>query len=186
MRIVPILLLVFLGFTACNSNKTNIKTVDSVKETNSKKSNNELDWEEPEMLLGDFELEALKEAPYNEWYDPIYEESIIEEEHMDQLESLLTDDIKIIAYIGSWCPDTQFELPNLIKTLDRINFNYSNLELIGVDEEYQAPDGSNKDWNITNVPTFILLQNDKELGRFVEFPDKSLAEDFIKILEKKD
>lgn len=189
MRFIPYLFLVFLTFNACNSNKSKADTTP--KNSNSTASLTEekieleaLEWEEPPMLLGEFQIEELQKEPYNEWYTPIYEETVIDEERVAYLGTLL-DDIEIIGYVGSWCSDTQIELPNLIKILEQLDFDSSKLKLIGTDEMYQAPDGSNKEWHIENVPTFIFLKDKKELGRFIEFPDVSLLEDIIKILENK-
>src|SRR5699024_1448250 len=134
------------------------------------------------MLLGDFKAEKLKLAPYNEWFVPIYKETILDEERVAYLATLI-EDVEILGFVGSWCSDTQIELPNLLKTLNHINFDQRKIKLVGVDIDYQAPDGSNIEWNIERVPTFIFIKDKQELGRFVEYPDESLLEDIIKILE---
>lgn len=182
MKHFSFLALVLLAFSACNSNKSKTNSTEATTRTPLQNTADDL-WEDPPMLLGDFEIDALKQTPYNEWYIPIYEETILEEERLTYLSTLIKD-VEILCYIGTWCDDTQIELPNLIKILNHINFDESKLKLVGVDEEYQAPDGSNEDWNIERVPTFIFLKDNQELGRFQEFPDVSLVEDMIKILEE--
>lgn len=181
MRLVPYFFLILFAFAACNTNKSD-KEAKNTSDTVTEESKDEVLWEDPPMLLGTFDIPALQEVPYKEWYTPIYEETILDEDRVEYLGSLLKE-VEIKAYVGTWCSDTQIELPNLIKTLDRVNFDFHKLSLIGVDEDYQAPDKSNLAWDIVNVPTFILLKDQKEIGRFVEFPDESLLEDLIQILE---
>lgn len=181
MRLIPILLLALFAFSACNSAKTKTNTASKLTTPNTKESDKY--WVDPPMLLGNFKIEELQQAPYNEWYTPIYEETYVNEERVAYFRTLL-ENIKIIGFVGSWCNDTKIELPNLLKILDQIDFDMERIKLIGVNENYQAPDNSNKIWKIERVPTFILIKDNKELGRFVEFPQVSLLEDMIKILEK--
>lgn len=182
MKHFPILVFMFLAFAACNSNKS--KTTITETNSSAQVENPSTDvWEDPPMLLGDFKIDELKQSPYNEWYVPIYEETILDDERVAYLGTLLNG-VTIVGFVGTWCDDTQIELPNLMKILNKVAFDQSKLKLIGVDEDYQAPDGSNTDWNIERVPTFIFLKDGKELGRFVEFPDESLEEDIIQILNK--
>src|SRR5699024_3877504 len=140
-------------------------------------------WEDPPMLLGEFKINELIQTPYDEWYVPIYEETVLDEDRVAYLGTLM-EGVEILGFIGTWCSDTQIQLPNLMKTLNHIDFDQNKLELIAVDENYQAPNGSNKEWNIERVPTFIIIKNNKELGSCVELPDESLLEDIIKILEQ--
>ena len=182
MKHFPFLIFVLLVFAACNSNKSKTTSTDTIKSTSQETTSDDL-WEDPPMLLGSFEVDELKQAPYNEWYVPIYEETVLDEERVAYLGTLM-EDVEIIGFVGTWCNDTQIELPNLFKILNRIDFDQNKIELVGVDEEYQAPDGSNIEWNIERVPTFIFIKDNQELGRFVEFPDESLVEDIIKILKE--
>ena len=182
MKYVSFLLFMLLGFTACNSNKSKTTTKNTTPSTQLETSVDDL-WEDPPMLLGEFKIKELKKSPYDEWYIPIYEETVLDEDRVAYLGTLM-EGVEILGFIGTWCSDTQIELPNLMKTLNRIDFDQNKLELVGVDEDYQAPDGSNKEWNIERVPTFIFIKDNKELGRFVEFPDESLLEDMIKILKE--
>jgi hypothetical protein len=41
-----------------------------------------------------------------------------------------------------------------------------------------------KTWDIAYVPTFVVYRNDIEIGRIVENPQRSLAEDFDEIFSK--
>lgn len=184
MRLTPYLLLVLFAFSACNSNKSNSDTTTKTSSPKTENVEKEQVKQVPGMLLGDFQVEELNKAPYNSWYTPTYERTVLDKERVAYLGTLL-EDVEILGYVGSWCGDTKRELPNLLRILDELDFDDSKLTLIGTDRNYNAPDGSNEDWNIQSVPTFIFLKDNKELGRFIEFADESLLEDIIKILEQK-
>ena len=85
--------------------------------------------------------------------------------------------------MGTWCGDSQRDVPNFYKILDEANFNYKNLELVTVNRQKKA-NGLEEGFDITHVPTFIFYKDGKEIGRFVEhaLDDSTVEEDFLKIL----
>ena len=54
--------------------------------------------------------------------------------------------------------------------------------MYAVSGEKHTPDNYEKGLNITNVPTLIFYKNGKEINRFVEFPNISLAKDLETII----
>ena len=76
---------------------------------------------------------------------------------------------KMVVFGGTWCHDTQNLLPVFYRLVDKSNYPNSSITLIGVDREKTALNDLHKTYNITNVPTFIVLQNGKEVGRVVEY-----------------
>ena len=76
---------------------------------------------------------------------------------------------KMIVFGGTWCSDTQNLLPVFYRLVDKSGYPNSSITLIGVDREKTAPNDLHKTYNITNVPTFIVMQNGKEVGRVVEY-----------------
>jgi thiol-disulfide isomerase/thioredoxin len=77
--------------------------------------------------------------------------------------------ITILAFGGTWCEDTQNILPKFFKLITEAGFLQSQLTLYGVDRPKKTTGTIAEDNGITNVPTFIILQNGKELGRVVEY-----------------
>jgi thiol-disulfide isomerase/thioredoxin len=90
------------------------------------------------------------------------------------------NDLHVDVYFGSWCHDSQREVPHFLKILAEKS-ELSN-RLIGLDYEKSEPNGSAKNHDIKYTPTFVVYQNNKEIGRIVERPKVSLAADISAML----
>jgi thiol-disulfide isomerase/thioredoxin len=91
------------------------------------------------------------------------------------------DSIYILAFGGTWCGDTKHILPQVYMTLDAAGFPAGHFTLLGVDRAKKTINNLSESFNVTHVPTFIILKNGKEIGRVVEFgkigmPDKEIGE----------
>ena len=79
------------------------------------------------------------------------------------------DKFTLLLFIGTWCHDSQNLLPLLYRLTDKSGFPDNRIQVVGLDRNKTAPNSWHRIWNITNVPTFIVLQNGKEAGRVVEY-----------------
>ena len=70
------------------------------------------------------------------------------------------------------------------KILDETGYKEINLTVIGVNRDKNALSVNIENLDVELVPTFIVYQNDKELGRIVESPRKSLEDDLWKIVKR--
>jgi thiol-disulfide isomerase/thioredoxin len=132
-------------------------------------------------LIGTINRESLLQAPYNEWFTPNYDAYKTDKEVMAQLSPLLREvDLKV--FLGTWCGDSHDQIPVLYKILDEANFKPENLEVISVNRSMSTPDGLQKGFNIERIPTIIVYKKGKEIGRFVEYPRKSVEADLLKIV----
>src|SRR5688572_19843815 len=91
------------------------------------------------------------------------------------------DSIYVLAFGGTWCSDTKFLLPKFYALADAAGLPESHITLLGVDRAKTTVYGLEKAFNVTHVPTFIVLKNGKEVGRVVEYGkygmvDKELGE----------
>lgn len=89
--------------------------------------------------------------------------------------------VKLLIFGGTWCEDTQFILPKLFKLQELSGFPDDAISLIGVSREKKSLGNLTAVFNITRVPTIIVLKEGKETGRVVEYGksgqwDKELAE----------
>ncbi len=80
-----------------------------------------------------------------------------------------TGDVKMIIFGGTWCEDTQNILPQFFKMADAAGYADSNITLIGVDRSKNTIDNLSSAFQVTKVPTFIVLKNGKEVGRVTEY-----------------
>ena len=94
------------------------------------------------------------------------------------------DKTKITVVFGSWCGDSKLQVGRFYKILDKADYNENNITLIAVDRSLRAITTNISNLNITKIPTFIIYQDGKELGRIVESPKKSLEKDLWKIVKK--
>ena len=104
----------------------------------------------------------------------------------------IADAIRYIAMVarpmgGQWLLplDTKRELPKFFKTISLAHIPESNIELYGVGRSKKSRDGLTEKYHVTNVPTFIVFSDGKELGRIVEHPEEGIEFDLVHILQKK-
>ena len=90
--------------------------------------------------------------------------------------------ITFLIFAGSWCSDTKSELPKIIKIFQSCEI--PKYELIGVDRAKYEPSLRFVEYNIERVPTLIILSNNQEIGRIIEYPKKDWLEDIQKIIEE--
>ncbi len=96
----------------------------------------------------------------------------------------LTTPTKITVIIGTWCPDCHRETPRFIRIMEEVNNPNISIQFIGVDRDKKDPQGLAANYDFQRIPTFIVEQDGKEIGRIVERPTQSLEKDLAQILAK--
>lgn len=137
------------------------------------------------FLMGVLAKEDLLSEPYRAWFDPGYRAYQPNHALVQNLKPLLHN-IYVLVFLGTWCGDSQREIPRLIRILDEAGLPPNRLKLVGVDRRratYKtSPGGEQWGFNIQRVPTVILLRNGKEVGRIVERPATGLELDLCDLL----
>jgi thiol-disulfide isomerase/thioredoxin len=141
-------------------------------------------------LLGACTAQQLEKEPYSTWYtanNSAYEPNA---QIIESLKKTNPSKYSIKIFFGSWCGDSKRELPKMTKLLERLSFPAKNLTLIGVDDSTevykQSPQREEAGLNIFRVPTFIIYENNKEIGRIVEYPTETMERDLLQIFSKKE
>jgi thiol-disulfide isomerase/thioredoxin len=141
-------------------------------------------------ILGNCSLSQLEKKPYSEWYAKnfsAYEPNI---QVLAALKKTNPTKYMVKIFFGSWCGDSKRELPKMTKVLEKLSFPQKNLTLIGVDDSTevykQSPQRQEAGMNIFRVPTFIVFENGKEVGRIVEYPTETMERDLLKIFARKE
>ena len=94
------------------------------------------------------------------------------------------NDIDIIVVFGSWCSDSQREVPRFMEILKIVDYPMDLLTIIAVDRNKTIEGIDVSRYDIKFVPTFIILQKGIELGRIIEEPKVSLESDLLEIVLK--
>ena len=92
---------------------------------------------------------------------------------------------QFVLFGGTWCEDTQFILPKFFKLQEKSGFPDDAITMFGVNREKTSLGNIAKAFNVTLVPTFIVMKDGKEIGRVVEYGktgkwDKELASILLK------
>lgn len=115
------------------------------------------------------------------WFSENYAPYQVDTDTLNKLNTLKTA-TKISVIIGSWCPDCHRETPRFIKIIEALNNPNIQVEYIAVDRNKQDPQQLAAQYDFKRIPTFIVMQNNQEIGRIVESPKISLEQDLAKIL----
>jgi len=186
-------IIIALSFFACKNEKKTAtpeptsETTATTEQTDSIPSEDE---EELPILTGVQTRKAISEAPYDTWFAPNYSTYVVDTETLEKIIPLFKG-VSVKIFMGTWCSDSQREVPHFYKILDAMNVyeknaSVNNYELITVDEDKVTPEHLEDGFDITNVPTFIFYRDGKEINRIVEAPIVSLEKDMLSILSGED
>ncbi|MCK5856004.1 MAG: thioredoxin family protein [Bacteroidales bacterium] len=136
------------------------------------------------ILIGYCTQNGISSSPvFNSYYKQEYNTYI---PNLDFLETLKDElyTVRITIVFGSWCSDSQREVPRLLRILDELNFPLDSLTIIGVNRLKTAPGINISHSMIEFVPTIIFYRNNFEIGRIVESPFETLEDDMASLLMK--
>ena len=131
-----------------------------------------------EHATGDITTKALftQYASFNQGYDD-FQLTAQQQQQLATIKQPLVIDI----YFGTWCHDSEREVPKMLKALSQ--FNNITINLIALDLQKQEPKGRAKQQNIRFTPTFIIRNGQQELGRIIERPKQDLVSDLLMIVQ---
>ena len=134
------------------------------------------------IMVGEITRADLQEnTTTKKWLDKNYLRYSPNTQIVNQSQALLVD-VSITVFLGTWCHDSQREVPALLKILDTISFNAENLSIIALSVSKDTPSKREDKAHISRTPTFIFYRNGREIGRYVEQAKKSLEQDILDII----
>jgi hypothetical protein len=136
---------------------------------------------EKEILIGQCDREGLNEGEFGEIFKDQYKAYKPDKKWVRKIKKLEKDYV-IVLVLGTWCHDSQVQVPRFYNILDNADIPVSLMNVICVDGYKKCPDLPIENYNIEFVPTFIFYRNGEEIGRITESPEKSLEEDFYNII----
>jgi thioredoxin 1 len=96
----------------------------------------------------------------------------------------LPEDLEVQILFGTWCHDSEREVPRVLKLLGSWGVEAQNISLIALDIRKEEPEGRARALGVRYTPTFIFLSGGSELGRIIERPKVSLQDDIERMLVK--
>lgn len=130
----------------------------------------------PEMLLQDLPEYAERKAAYAP------DEAVLE-----AIAASIRPGDRLDVILGTWCSDSQREVPKVMKILDMLETGYGTalpVRWIAVDRSKRDAEGLVADKNIEKVATFIVYRGETELGRIEETPTGLIEDDLLAILSR--
>jgi len=105
----------------------------------------------------------------------------------------IQEDISIICVLGTWCGDSEREVPRFWKILQETDNAHLEMTMFSVGRSKDEKARSILDnigfdeplreiYDVQLVPTFIFMSGETELGRIVETPEGTLEQDAAQIL----
>lgn len=98
----------------------------------------------------------------------------------------LPRDVSVLMFFGTWCHDSEREIPRLLKLLEAAGLSETNLSLIALDYRKREPKRRAVKFNVRYTPTAIFMREGVEVGRIIERPNISLHEDIKAMFVKED
>ncbi|MGI9547147.1 MAG: TlpA family protein disulfide reductase [Flavobacteriaceae bacterium] len=136
-------------------------------------------------LVGHISPEQITNPPFGEWYKVFYEYHEPDKTLIEEFKGDLKK-YNVLVFMGTWCSDSQREIPAFIKLLDEAEFPLDQLKIVGVHDKGEfyktSPNGEEWGLQIKMVPTIIFLKDGKEVNRIVESPLESLEKDIKQII----
>jgi hypothetical protein len=133
------------------------------------------------MLIGICDRSAFSDTSFSAWFNDEYDRYKPDSARIDSIKNKITN-FKITIVMGTWCSDSQREVPRIYKILDKLNFDSTKITLLCVNQAKKDPNGEAENLAIKFVPTIIFTKDDLEKGRIVELPQETLEKDMLKIV----
>ena len=182
-RILALVTLSLITLASCNEKKTKTETHETpaVVTTEETEEFDLIDDNGDPIIVGIQERATLENEPYKKWFDVGYKEHPLDTTTVATIKKDLAE-TTITVFMGTWCEDSQREVPAFYKVLDLAGIDAATVKLITITEGKDAPEDLIKENGIEYVPTIIFEKEGTELGRIVEYSIFSMEKDIEKIL----
>ena len=147
-----------------------------------------INYEGEKILVGEINWEGLTQEPYKVWFSGGYLNYQPDTATLQSLQPGALDGVEAVMYMGTWCTDSQEQVPQIYKILDYLHFDLDKLRVYALERTAEQPlvlsAEQQEKYKITLVPTLIFYRHGKELGRITERPVTTLEQDMVNILNK--
>ena len=98
--------------------------------------------------------------------------------------SHIEEKTRLVVFLGTWCLDSQSEVPALLKTLAMARNPRLELELYAVDRAMDDGIGVADQLNLQSVPTVVVFRNGREIGRIRGLARNTMESDLLDITRR--
>ena len=116
------------------------------------------------LLIGDLTKDELFLK------DNIFYKNYLSTQHHQFNQNINLDGISVKILFGTWCHDSQREIPKLLRMLGDINLKPEMISLIGLDYNKKEPLNRGEIFGVKKTPTIIFYKDEVEIGRIEETP----------------
>ncbi|MBN8837016.1 MAG: thioredoxin family protein [Sphingobacteriia bacterium] len=132
------------------------------------------------VLKGFVNRSVIEKDTSYKWFDENMKWGKLNEQAVETFRTK-KNDFTMVVFAGTWCEDTQTLLPVFYRLVAESGYSEKNITLYCVDRDKQTTKELAQKFNPTHTPTFIVLHNNKEIGRVTEYGkygaiDKELGE----------
>ena len=111
------------------------------------------------------------------------------QENFDRYEVLdgvpkIPNDVSVLMFFGTWCHDSQREVPRMLKILETVGFPQAGIKMVTLDFSKNDSLGLAAANDVNFTPTFIFFRQQNEVGRIVEKPATTLEEAVSQLLNQ--
>jgi hypothetical protein len=135
------------------------------------------------MLVGNADRNSLVNDKAFSWFREGYDKYQSDDKAI-KIISQHAGALHIEVFGGTWCSDTHDLLPGFYRAMDAAGVKDTQISLHLVDRDKKTKDGAADRYQITNVPTFIVSRDNKQIGRIVESAKVSVEADIAAMLTK--
>lgn len=141
---------------------------------------------EQEIIFGECTRDFLESySPFNLYYSDEYRSYTPNIPDKDSA-TIHLQEIEITIVLGTWCSDSETQVPRFFKVLDESGYNTESIDIYCVNREKVSDAGQTDTLMVEKVPTFIFYRDGKEIGRIVESPEETLEADLLAIIKPED
>jgi len=93
------------------------------------------------------------------------------------------DSLHLLIFLGTWCEDSQQIIPKIFKLLQKAKLPHNKISILGVDKQKKTLGNFSDGFNVSRVPTIIVLKKGEEIGRIIEYGKYgNIEKDLIEML----
>ncbi len=135
-----------------------------------------------DVLVGKCTRQGLEQGIFAPWFNAQYKNYHPDKSKCKAIGQKINS-TEITVVFGSWCGDSKMQVGRFFKILDASGYRHK-VKLIAVTRRLKAGNVDIAPLNIRRIPTFIIYDQGKEIGRIVESPKTTLEGDLAAILTK--